>query len=420
MVKLLRHLRPFFALSIVMTCVLTIWPTQAHASANAATGLDGLTEKEAQDRLDSLRRSSANLEDLSRIVTQYERFVEQVKGTNVLEAARADLALWRSRLDRGAVRSNGQWIFPEDLESNRRKATDLALQARLQLFDGQPDQAAEMIEQAILLDPKCIAANYIRGVMVADTLPKEAVRCFEIVRESAPDHAPTLNNLAAIYIKLEKPQLATIAMNQALQAAPGVRVLIDNARELSVLLPKQVSESSSGQEMMRQLAEQEAQLAVKLAERGLVRVGATWIDQAVAKISEDDHAAAVKQTRPSRVRLNEIDARSAVLRQEIRDNLDLLRLIERDTRAASRSTFPDTYYALLARNNELRSTLRENGLQVEQLRTDLGAIESSKADKGFSGKLRIIGEDGIPVPIGFESSAATTHPSTAPVKPDSP
>ena len=98
------------------------------------------------------------------------------------------------------------------------------------------------------------------------------------------------------------------------------------------------------------------------------------------------------------------------------ENIDLIRQIERDQNQAGRSSYPDTYYRLRARVTELRSGMEQIQARVTRLDRQIAVVFAGQSADGFTGRLRPILEDGVPVKSSIlaELDMPTTLPTTLP------
>ena len=118
-----------------VTNVLTSQVAGFHLKGDAAGGTA------ADSRLQSLRRSVSNLEDLDLIISKYESFLNQNTGTPAAEQAQADLERWRDIRDRGLVKHGVDWVLPAERDRRLRDAFLEVSDARLQIKNGDLERA---------------------------------------------------------------------------------------------------------------------------------------------------------------------------------------------------------------------------------------------------------------------------------------
>src|SRR5688500_9267564 len=92
---------------------------------------------DATQRLASLRRSTANLDDIQKILDRYHAFLQQHKGTPAADEARRDADEWEQRLREGREKFGDRWVTPEERESIRALSLVAAGDARRLMLQGR-------------------------------------------------------------------------------------------------------------------------------------------------------------------------------------------------------------------------------------------------------------------------------------------
>jgi len=186
-----------------------------------------LPEDVARERLESLRRSVKAEKTIDRIIHRYELFVMTSQNTQAGADALTDLQMWRERRANNYVRFGREWMTAEERLSAIRETISkiediqsLALQSRFA-------EVQALIDQHLETQPDDVSFIYLDGVLkLRQGQFGAARRQFETVARTAREHAPTLNNLAAAYFGLRRASSAINPLDRALQAAPGVQILI--------------------------------------------------------------------------------------------------------------------------------------------------------------------------------------------------
>jgi tetratricopeptide (TPR) repeat protein len=178
-----------------------------------ATGKAGPGDVEAG--LASLRRAVEHAADLKQVIDRYKTFIAQHEGTPVAEKARADLGVWQERFDRGMVKVGERWVTAQEKADLQHKAAALARDVAEMLRQGRLREATPVLEKAVADNPQSAALWYLKGVLhYRQDQFQPARKAFESALPPAPDHAPTLNNLAVVLGRLNahpKPPRPTAA-----------------------------------------------------------------------------------------------------------------------------------------------------------------------------------------------------------------
>ena len=245
-------------------------------------------------RLASLRRSVEGLSDLKTIIDRYEAFIKANDGTRAADDARTDLDAWRDRQSKGMVKLGTKWVNSAEAAAVSRRSTDVAIALRSSIKQGRLKEAGAVVEKALADDPANISLLYLKGVLLyrQEELPGSR-KCFEAVIASAPDHAPTLNNLAVIMSRQNAAVASLGEYDKAMLAAPMRREILDNVAEALNALPETQRKSPIVTKVVRHFKEQDADLQKLMAEKGYVRWGSTFVTDAQA----DKLAAAEKQVK---------------------------------------------------------------------------------------------------------------------------
>lgn len=387
-----------------------------------------LTEKSAQEKLASFRRSVEYIDDIDKIIEKYQRFIEQSAGTVLEGEAREDLAKWQERRDKGLVKFGNRWITPEERAKLQEAAFQQASAARRALKQGKLQEAESLINQSIAEDPRNAAAHYLRGLLhyrQDQLIP--ARRSFETVNTLVPNHAPTLNNLAVILSRQNQHAAALNFYDQAMMASPKNRDVLDNVAEAIYGMPDSARDTAIAQRVLRRFTEQDEALARELAREGIHRWGATWVtSEQLEQLRQAEREAKDKldqlaaQFDAVKVRISNID-------REIDENERAMRRLEtsayvRDINGQIWQTaLPPVYGELKEDNRKLEIERQQQFVELNKLREQARAVNRDLPIPKYAGIQRMMDEAHAPV-SGPDSApttapaATTTTPATEPVE----
>ena len=398
----------------------------------------------ARQRLASLRRAAGALDDPADAVARYDRLVDQLAGDDPdVAAARAeaeaDRAAWRARAEGGLVKVGDDWVTPDERAQLAVNRLATAAQVRDYLKQGRDDAASQLLDAALRQNPDDESALYLQGVMLyrrGDLA--QARRRFERVNEIAPNHAPTLNNLAAIALQQRQPARAAKTLLDAITAAPVNRQLLDNAAELLDALPERDRDDRPARLLADEFERQDALLADQLSAQGLRRWGGTWVggderrEIDAARVAADERIAALQRdfdlTQELIVRIDQDLDRTRRTLESMRQQSAFV-----DADGAIRfRPLPAAYYDVERDLNRLQRDRADQAARIDALRAAAAEARDAYPRPRFEGTLQLVGEDGVPIvlPPGAEvpadlvapptdaaSGPATTEPTTRPATP---
>ena len=372
--------------------------------------------------LNSLRRSVDALSDINQIIDRYQRFIDTTKDSKIIADARQDLAAWQEKRDKGLIKHGSRWMTPAEAADMISRTTASAEQARELLRAGRQVDADGAIAEALDEDPTNPAALYLRGVVLyrADKLP-DARKAFEAVVAHLEKHGPTLNNLGVILLRQKQPGGALGYYDQAMQAAPVNKFILDNVADALGTLPENERKGTQFQRVSRRFAEQDTLLQRQLAPQGWFRWGSSWVDQKTL----DQLRAQEKATRDKMVAMqNEFDqakARIAQIDQEVNQNqrdMDEMRsqsvYYDPVRKTTITSPLPQAYYDLQRKNQDLRGEQTSLQAKLVTLREQAKHVEQELPVPRFTGVQQIVGVEGMPE---LGPAAPSTGPATAPSSP---
>lgn len=365
--------------------------------------------------LASLRRSVEALSDLNQIIERYQRFIDSAKDASLIAEAKREQDVWRERKAQGLVKHGTRWVTPSQVTDLAIEATARALEARDLIRQNRARDAEPILQEALTIDPKNSAAQFLRGVVLyrQDRLV-DARRAFDAVLAAIPDHAPSLNNIAVILGRQNQLGGALNFYDQAMLAAGINDFILSNVAEVLGSMPEDQRRGTPYQRAMRRFAEQDQALQQVMSQRGMYRWGATWVDEK----KMDELKAAEQQIKQKldaiQKEFDEGSARMNAIAGEISSNENTMQGLRVNTafRDGSGNVVvmgpPPAYYEFQQRNVALNS-------EAEQLRTKLGRLsEQSQRTRGelpvprFTGVQQIVGVEGMP--------GASPEPSTQPAR----
>lgn len=372
----------------------------------------------ATERLTSLRRSVDNMTDLKLIIDRYTRFLDTAGDDNIKAIAEEDLAKWKQRQQQGMVKLGTQWIAPSEKARVQEEALGLANQGREYVKQGRLKEADPLLQQAIAVDPGCASAHYLRGLVLLrqDQFPA-ARKHFEATLQLVPDHVPTLNNLAITISRQNQVVASLNPYDRAMMAAPGDRWVLTNVAEVLESLPDEARRSDIARKVQRRFDEQIVQLEATLANEGLYRWGATWVNA-----DELQRLRAIEQEHKAKLDAMAVDydaLQAGVTRidQQILDNQATMRRIEAESVRYDfdgrpvRLAYPPVYYELQRDNQRMTNQRAGEIRKMEQLRTAARTLQRQLPTPKFTGTQQVMGIEGTPL-VAIEHSANT--PATQP------
>lgn len=370
--------------------------------------------------LQSLRRSVEHSTDIDKIIERYATFIEQAKDEQIKAEAKKDLAVWADRRDRKLIKVGRRWVTAEE----QRQIAIVTLQkiedARQLIKTGKSKDAEKLLAGILADEPANVSALYLSGVVRAkDGNYAEAKKQFAALQQVIPDHPPTLLNLAVIQMRQKQWGPAAAAMEQALAAAPNVQFLIDQSAELANLLPEDQQKTPAAQKLARRFAEQDAKLQTTMLKRDMYRWGATWVDKATY-----DKLLAVEVEVKKKLAELEGDFtltqnRITAIDQQVADNQRSMRDIEQRsyTRTADgtliRVPYPSAYYDMQREVTRLRGERGEMSARLDTLRAAAKKVQADYPVPKYTGVLRMIEEDGVPI-LMPEEPAPPKNPAALP------
>jgi tetratricopeptide (TPR) repeat protein len=370
----------------------------------------------AVTRLQSLRRASENMADIRQILDRYRAFIDQNPGTAAGTSAENELKLWQDRLDRGMVKVGEKWMTPDERDGLRSKSTDVAIVLHDMLKQGRLKESTPILDHAIQVDPSNMSLLYLHGVLnYQEEKLQPSRKSFEGVAAVAPDHAPTLNNLAVILWRQNAHPAALIYYDRAMLAAPVTGMILDNVAEALNALPKEQRDSAIVKKLLRHFKEQDEALQKKMAESGLYRWGSSWVNETELKKLQADEKVIKDQITQMEQDFGSLQKRVRDLDRQIADIVNQMNIIDAQTYApgpngtSTRLPYPPVWFTLQAQVSALRT---ERGQRIDDMNRLRGAAKQALGNMPqpkYSGLQKLIDFDGMPLPAGYQPPS--TQPS---------
>jgi tetratricopeptide (TPR) repeat protein len=375
----------------------------SNAGAPVTAGADGL---------ESLRRSAENLSDISQIIDRYNRFITQAQGTPSEAEARKDLEVWQQRQAQGLVKADNRWVTPAEREALRGKAMLTAGQGRELAKQNKFNEAGTVLTQAIAQDPQCVTALYLLGyVQIKQNQIPEARKSLDAAAALLRDHAPTLNNLALVMFRQNQVAQALATYDQAMLAQPSDPTILANVAEALHTLNDLQKNSAQAQKAQQDLAAQQPALDQQMAQKGLHRWGAVYLNDAdFARVQAADQEMKAqkdsmqKDFDATQARINQINA-------TIKSNNDLLVTVQNQSLVQSvdgrpvrdsngryvQSTLPDQNLAIQQQNTQLANEREQATKHLAELRQQARNMQQKLPIPQYMGIQQPFGVEGTPV-----------------------
>ena len=380
------------------------------------------TPKAAAERLESLRRSVENLDDLSEIILRYHRFIDQINEPAAIASAKSNLQTWQDRSDQKMVKVGRKWILPGDRDKLIEEALGLAEQGRQLMKQGRTKEAEPLLIAALDDDPQNVPALYLLGLLRYQQQQFLAARkSLDVVILLVPNHAPTLNNLAVVQWRQRQYIPALLSYDGAMLARPVNKTILDNVAVALALLPLEYHNSPITKRETRRFNEQDKLLAEQLAPSGLHRHGAEWISDADFQKLQDQDKSRQATLDAMAVDFDKAKDRLTQLDQNIQDTESQMHRIEassylRDptTGVLIRLAYPSVYYDLEKDDKRQHAERDEQVKKMDALQLNARAVQQPAAGEKTLDTQQMIGPEGTPLAMLPPTSQPATQPAARP------
>ena len=374
--------------------------------ASIKLGGGAAATRAADGSLDSLRRATANVDDLGEVVARYEDFVARAADGPAKDEAAAELAELARMRDDGYVRWAGGWVSVEEQRRLAAAALGQVNDVRLQIKNGQTSEARTELGARLREDSDDVSALYLLGVLAwqaGDVV--EARDRFERVAELAPDHGPSANNLGVVLLRQNQPARALLFFDKALRAEPVNKTLLDNAAEVLQLVPEDARDARPYADLAATFADQDERLRASLAEQGWYRWGGRWVDEATYEQLSAEREAAEQRLAALRAdydatqaRMSQLEADAAQARRTMENIAANSVYRDRDGRVVRRP-LPDIYYQLERDVQRYEQEQAALAGRLEAINREAAAVNESTPPPTYTGDVEFINEDGVPAPL---------------------
>ncbi|MFT3786717.1 MAG: tetratricopeptide repeat protein [Tepidisphaeraceae bacterium] len=381
-----------------------------------------ITEDQARERLNSLRRAIDVEADIDRIIDRFEKLIPQLdKFPAVVADVKKDIEQWKARKAAGAVKVGKTWVKPEERQALFEKSLQTIDQIRSLAKEHRTNEAEQLVKSAIDDDPTNPSYLYLAGVAaVRRSAWAEAVRDFEEVSKQIGTHAPTVANRALLAVQLRRWPSSIALMEQALALEPGNPFFVDNCAELLQMLPDKERRGATYEKLVRRFNEQDAQLRKQFEERGLFRWGSSWVTREKLDTIKKDRESYESKKSDLQNQFNVANQDISSKQRRIESNERLMRQIQQDSIVTDvdgkiyRRPLPDTYWDLDRENKTLNSDIDDLQRTVRDLRRQASDLQKTEPSPPFQGSLVLVSEDGVPIVVPPGMQLPTTGPTTNP------
>jgi len=214
---------------------------------------------------------------LPAIIKMIKQFMASNPHSASLPAAQKDLIQYRQYNELHMIKLGQKWISPPALAAIRAKV-DARLHLAVQLYlRGKLSRASQTANSASRLLPTSVHAWVIAGV-IDDRLNhlQAARRCFAKALHLAPDNIAALNNAAILNFHIHRQPRSLVLFSKALTIDSGNRQLLDNIYA-TLRAYKGNRKSPLFTNLRRSFKLADHAMQVRMARRGLYRVGGTWV-----------------------------------------------------------------------------------------------------------------------------------------------
>lgn len=378
----------------------------------------------AKQKLAFMRRFADTQADPAAVVAMYDEFLTQYPDSAQVSDARADLVVWRQRMDQHMTRIGAKWFSPTELAAWDEQATARLEQARGMVKDGRLKEALQVLDPVLADDPGNAGALYLKGVVLyrQDQIAS-ARKCFEAVAAAVPDHAPTLNNLAVILWKQKQEVGAMGLLDRAMVALPANQRIVDNVAEVLNDVPRDAQNAAITKRLAARFQEQEPLVEQTLLAGGWYRWGSTWVTkEQYTRLREIEQQIRGELDQLAR----DYDASESLI-QRMTDDIDAntrtMNRIEVDSVARDsqgnlvRLPYPNSYYDMRRDIDRLTSRRRAEIERLDSLRQQAERVRAKLTVRPYSGILRIMEQDAMPLvlrSVGKVNLPAQQAPAAVP------
>jgi len=250
-------------------------------------------------------------------VAIWKRYLDSLSPDATLGAeARKRLVGWADAMKAGKVVWAGGAVTLAERERMKSEAAAQLDKAIKQYHRADFRRAVTSLRETLRSWPDHPGALfYFALTMQRQRQPLEATRRYRAVLDIAPDHVPTLNNLAGLDCTRRQFRTAVPLMVRAAQLAPDVVAVNDNAfRTMLRIEDAGLRGFESDVTRIRNIA---ARMESAMRSRGLVRWGTSWVTTQKYQDYKEKNAAIDKQLEAMAAEIRALDEQIAVLKARI-------------------------------------------------------------------------------------------------------
>jgi tetratricopeptide (TPR) repeat protein len=380
----------------------------------------------AADRLADLRLSVADVSDPRQAIDNYKTYLAKYGSTASGNTARSELATWQDRLDRGLVKYGGKWVEVADLSGLESQDFVRISQAGSLITDGHVKEGMAALAAILADDPHNAPALYVQGIGYFDLeqIPNSR-KSLEAANAAAPHVGAALNNLGVVLYRQKQYSVALGYYDQAMLALPGNTQILDNVLEAMNSLPDSNRQTVIAQKVAKVLADQDAAAQKQMAAKGLVRWGATWIDQTQADQIKAAQEAIAQQVSTLQSQIAMLDQQTLMDGQMIDQNTMMMQQIQANSFMRDPTTgnvivipYPPNYYTMMATSAQLEQQIQSGNSKESSLRQEMARLQQQPLPvPKFTGVQHMMGPEQA---VTLLPPGATTQPDSAPPPPKDP
>jgi Flp pilus assembly protein TadD len=353
--------------------------------------------------LESLRRATANIDDLNLIIRRYQAFVTQNASSPAAKDAQQDLAMWQDRADKKMVKAGGTWVTPEEYEKLRAGASTTAKKIVAMVSEGKLKEATTEADRALALTPGNADLQYLKGIIAFKLVQMgPAKTAFQAAGQSAPSHGPSHNNAAVALVKIRDAMPALAEFEKAMLALPNNQTVLDNVAETLYALPAANQNKELTKKVRDLFNQQDLILQRQMESNGKHRWGSQWLDnaeyavvQARQKEQQDKLDAIKKDYDNDQARIRELEQRitadATTMQQMLQYNVGT------NPQGQQVQLPPPPQYYNLQRDQLAMQTERDQKtIELRTLEREYNQQAQIAIKGSYSGVLKIFEADAIP------------------------
>jgi hypothetical protein len=379
----------------------------------------------AQENLESLRRSVANLDDLKQIVSRYKSFVTQNASTPAGADAQKDLAVWQDRLDKGMVKAGRDWVTPDQLATMQAGAREAAGKAIPLVAGGKLKEASALIEPALTIAPASGELLYLKGLILyrqSQWIP--ARNAFQAAVSAMPENAATHNNIAVILWKTRSQMPAMLEFDKAMVALPSNQTILDNVAEALHALPKEFQKSGLTKRVVEHFNMQDAALQREMAQHGLYRWGSQWLSQQEYALIQQQQKAVQDKIDEYQKQFDDNQQKLLQIAQTIDSDQQLMHQMEAQSLQIDPVSgkiinfpLPQRYYDLQHDQDLLKVEMNTRQRQQTELQRLAAEQRTKLPEQHYAGMMKAFDVEGLSLGPKSSGGDAAAVPATASAPP---